>query len=115
MPEITPTPKPKSGRRIRRWLSLFYLLPVLFVLGLLSYMAHSRATHQPPPVRKISAAPFATVKIDGLDAHLFTQGDALRASGNDLFIEFREAQGHLADVGEVGFELVLKMPGAIMH
>jgi hypothetical protein len=108
-------PTPASGRGVRRWLSLFYVLPVLFVLALFGSMAHSRATHEAPPVRKISAAPFATVKINGLDAHLFTEGDALRASGNDLFIEFRDAQGILADVGEVEFELVLKMPNAVMH
>jgi hypothetical protein len=111
----TPTPTPASGQRVRRWLSLFYALPVLFVVGLVGYMAHSRATHQGPPVRKISATAFASVKINGLEAHLFAQGDALRASGNDLFIEFRDAHGNLADVGDVEFELVLKMPGSIMH
>jgi len=115
MPEKTPTLKPGSGRYARRWLSLFYALPVLFVLGLCASMAYRSATHQKPPVRKISAAPFVTVKINGLDAHLFTQGDALRAAGNDLFIEFRDAQGKLDDVGEVSFQLVLKMPGAVMH
>jgi hypothetical protein len=39
----------------------------------------------------------------------------LRASGNDLFIEFRDSQGKMADVGEVSLELVLKMPDTIMH
>jgi hypothetical protein len=115
MPKRTPTPAPKSGRLARRWLSVFYVLPVLFVVGLISYMAHGRVTHKGPPVRKISAAPFASVKIQGLDAHLFAQGDALRASGNDLFVEFRDAQGKLTDVGEVEFMLVLKMPGSVMH
>jgi hypothetical protein len=115
MPQKTPAPTPGSGRHVRRWLSLFYALPVLFILGLCGAMAYRSATHQKPPVRTISAAPFATVKINGLDARLFTQGDALRASGNDLFIEFRDAQGKLADVGEVSFQLELKMPGSIMH
>jgi hypothetical protein len=108
MPEKTPMTKTGSGPSARRWLSLFYLLPVLFVLGVCGYAAYNRATHQPPPVRKISVTPFVTVKINGLDAHLFAQGEALRASGNDLFIEFRDAQGKLADVGEVEFLLVLK-------
>jgi hypothetical protein len=115
MPEKTPTIEPKYGRSSRRWLSLFYALPVLFVLGLCGYMAYKSARRQGPPVRKIAAAPFATVKIKQLEAQLFAQGDALRASGNDLFIEFRDAQGKLADVGEVEFELVLKMPGSVMH
>ena len=105
----------QTGRSIRRWLWLFYALPVLFVLGLCGYMAYNSATHQGPPKRKISVAPFATVKIQGLEAHLFAQGDALRAAGNDLFIEFRDPQGKLTEVGEVSFELVLNMPGAIMH
>jgi hypothetical protein len=96
-------------------LQLFYALPVLLVLGLCGYMAYRSATHQKPPVRQISSAPFATVKMDGLDVRFFTQGDALRAAGNDLFIEFRDAQGKMADVGDVSFELVLKMPDAVMH
>jgi len=115
MPEKPPTPKAGSARSGRRWLSLFYALPVLFVLGICSYMAFRSASHQKLPVRKISANPFVTVKIADLDAHLFTQGDALRASGSDMFLEFRDAQGKLAEVGEVTFELVLKMPDAVMH
>jgi hypothetical protein len=113
MPKNSPTPK--SGPSVRVLLQLFYALPVLFVLGLCGYMAYRSMTHKAPPVRRISSAPFATVKIDGLDAHFFTQGDALRAAGNDLFIEFRDGQGKLAEVGDVSFELVLKMPGAVMH
>jgi hypothetical protein len=96
-------------------LQLFYALPVLFVLGLCGYMAYRSAMHKAPPVRRISSAPFASVKINGLDAHFFTQGDTLRAAGNDLFIEFRDGQGKLAEVGDVALELVLKMPGAVMH
>lgn len=88
---------------------------MLFVLGLCGYLAYSRLSHQGAPVRKISAAPFATVKMHGLEAQLFTQGKALRAAGNDLFIEFRDEQGKLVDVGDVSFVLALQMPGAIMH
>ena len=111
----TPAPAPKRGPSVRRLLQLFYALPVLCVLALFGYLAYSRVTRQPPPARKISAAPFAAVKIDGLDARLFAQGDALRAAGSDLFIEFRDAQGKLADVGDVSFEMVLKMPNVVMH
>jgi hypothetical protein len=100
---------------VRILLPLLYALPVLVVLGLCAHLAYSRLSHQGPPVRKISAAPFATVKIHGLEARLFTQGNALRAAGNDLFIEFRDGQGKLADVGEVSFVLALQMPGAVMH
>jgi hypothetical protein len=113
MPEKTP--KSKSGLSVRILLPLLYALPVLFVVSLCGYMAYSYVSHRGPPVRKISAAPFATVKIQGLDAQLFTQGNALRASGNDLFIEFRDGQGKLTDVGEVSFVLALRMPGAVLH
>jgi hypothetical protein len=110
-----PTPTSKSGSSVRIMLPLLYSLPVLFVLGLCGYMAYNHFSHRGPPVRTISAAPFVTVKIHGLEARLFTQGNALSAAGNDLFIEFRDEQGKLADVGEVSLVLVLKMPGAIMH
>jgi hypothetical protein len=113
MPEKTPTRK--SGPAGRRLLQIFYALPVLFVLSLCSYFGYKSMTHKKPPVRQISSAPFATVKIDGLDVHLFGQGDSLRAAGNDVFIEFRDGQGKFADVGDVSFELVLKMPDAVMH
>lgn len=73
------------------------------------------ATHQGPPVRRISNKPFATVSINGLTANLFTQGDELRAAGNDLFIEFRDGQSNLTDVGEATLELDMKMPDMVMH
>jgi hypothetical protein len=113
MPEKTTQSKKRPSVRVL--LQLFYALPVLFVLGLCSYMAYRSLAHKPPPVRKISSAPFAMVKIDGLDARLFTQGNALRAAGNDLFIEFRDGQQKLTDVGEVNLELVLKMTNAVLH
>jgi hypothetical protein len=113
MPEQTP--KSKTRLSLRLLLPLLYALPVLFVLGLCGYLVYSRLSHQGPPVRKISAAPFATVKIQGLEAQLFTQGNALRAAGNDLFIEFRDGQGKLADVGAVSLVLVLQMPASIMR
>jgi hypothetical protein len=109
------SPQSKSGPSVRALLQLFYTLPVLFVLGLCGYMAYAKLAHKGPPVRKISSTPFTSVKINGLDAHFFTQGDTLRASGNDLFIEFRDSQGKLIDVGAVEFWLVLNMPTAVMR
>jgi len=72
-------------------------------------------THQGPPVRPISSKPLATVRVHDLTANLFTQGDQLRAAGNDLFIEFRNGQGQLTDVGEVTLQLEMKMPDMVMH
>lgn len=107
------TAKKRFG--VRPLLCLFYAAPFLIVLGVCGYLAYSRLAHKPPPIREISAKPFAIVKINDLTVGLFTQGDALRASGNDLFIEFRDARGKLVDVGEVSFELDLHMPGMVMH
>jgi hypothetical protein len=39
----------------------------------------------------------------------------LRASGNDLFIEFRDSAGKLVDVGDVTLELEMHMPNMVMH
>jgi hypothetical protein len=107
------TDKKRFG--VRPLLYLFYALPFLLVLGVCGYLAYSRLAHKPPPVREISAKPFAIVKINDWTAGLFTQGDALQASGNDLFIEFRDAHGKLVDAGEVSFELDLHMPDMVMH
>lgn len=104
-----------SPPHVRRWLSLVYGLPVLLVLGIVGYYIYSRAAHVPPPERLISTKPFTTVKVGGLTASLFTQGDQLRASGNDLYIDFRDAQGELTNVGNVTFALALTMPGMVMH
>jgi hypothetical protein len=50
-----------------------------------------------------------------LTANLFTQGDVLRASGNDVFIEFRDPAGQLVDVGNVSLVLSLEMRDMVMH
>lgn len=105
----------KSGFRTRTLVKLLYILPFAFVLVLVADLAYNRFTHKPPPVRLISTKPFASVPIDGLTANLFTQGDALRASGNDVFIEFRDGAGHLVEVGDVSLILTLNMPDMVMH
>jgi hypothetical protein len=100
---------------VKTALKIFYALPILFVLGLCGYLGWMRLSHQPPPVRPISAQPFARIPIHGLTANLFAQGDALHPSGNDLFIEFRDAQSNLVDVGDVTLELDMNMPNMVMH
>jgi hypothetical protein len=112
---MTDSSTTKAGPKARMALKFFYALPLLFVLGLCGYVVWERATHQGPPVHHISSKPFATIPINGLTANLFTQGDHLRAAGNDLFIEFRDGQSHLADVGDVTLELDMKMPEMVMH
>jgi hypothetical protein len=111
-----PAPEqPKAGGRARRVLQIFYAIPLLFVLGVVGDLVYIRVTHKAPPTRQISARPFASVAINDLKANLFTQGDSLRASGNDIFIEFRDSAQHLVDVGDVTLMLTLQMPDMVMH
>jgi len=104
-----------DSSKARIVLKAFYAVPVLFALGVLGFLAWSKLSHRAPAVHHISTRPFGSVPIDGLTVNLFTQGDHLRASGNDLFIEFRDPQGTLADVGEATLLLELKMPDMVMH
>ncbi len=103
------------GRSVRRGLWALYALPVIMVLAIVGILVYNRVTHQPPPVRKISGVPFKTIGIDGLKANFFAQGDVLRAAGDDLFIEFRDAKGSLADVGAVTLLFALKMQNSVLH
>jgi hypothetical protein len=109
------TPPTRSRPRVPLWLNAFYAAPFVCVLGIFGYLLHARLTRQAPPTRVISTQPFATVKIGPVAANFFTQGDQLRAAGNDLFIEFRDPGGQLSDVGDVTLLLQLKMPGMVMH
>lgn len=104
-----------AGPKLKWLLKIFYALPVLFIAGLCGLLAWNRVAHQKLPIRPISAKPFASTSIAGLTANFFTQGNQLRAAGNDLFIEFRDGQGNLSDVGDVVFELRLNMPDMVMH
>jgi len=98
---------------MKTWLKLFYLLPVIVVVGIVGYLATNRS--KTPPVHVMSGRPFATTPITNLTATLFTPGGQLGPAANDVFIEFRDPAGKLVDVGEVRFELGLTAPGAIMH
>jgi hypothetical protein len=63
----------------------------------------------------MSSQPFASVPITNLTANLFTDGDHLQAAGNDLFIEFRDKQSNLVDVGDVTIDIKLDMSNMVMH
>jgi hypothetical protein len=104
-----------TGFRTRTLLKVFYILPVALAAALVADLAYNRVTHKPPPFRHTSTKPFASVSISGLTANLFAQGDALRTSGNDVFVEFRDATGKLVDVGDVSLILTLNMPDMVMH
>ena len=91
---------------------LFYLLPVVVVLGLVGFLVLNRSK---PPVRVMTGRPFDTTPITNLTASLFTAENQLGPAGNDVFIEFRDAGGRLVDVGNVRFELGLAGPTNILH
>jgi len=105
----------KSSARVKVMAKFFYALPVLCVLGMWGYLAWSRFAGRQPPVHVMPATPFLKQQIGDLSANLFTQQGGLRAAGNDLFIEFRDAQGKLVDVANVEFELSLSTKNMVMH
>ena len=98
---------------MKSFLKVFYLLPVAVVLAVVLYLEWNHA--KPPPVRVMSGRPFLSTPITNLTANFFTSEGHLGPAANDVFIEFRDADGKLADVGNVKFELVLAGPGAILH
>jgi hypothetical protein len=98
---------------MKTFLKLFYLVPVLMVLGIVGALVWNRS--KPPPVHVMSGRPFASVPITNLTANLFTPEGSLGPAANDVYIEFRDAAGKLKDVGDVQFEMGLETPGSIMH
>ena len=98
---------------MKTFLKIFYLLPVVVVLGVVAYLSSNRS--KTPAVHVMSGTPFASTPITNLTANLFTSEGHLGPAGNDVFIEFRDAGGKLVDVGDVRLELGLTGPGAILH
>jgi hypothetical protein len=98
---------------VRTFLKVFYLLPVVVVLGVVVHLVLNRSN--PPPVRVMSGRPFVTTPITNLAASLFTSENQLGPAGNDVFMEFRDAGGRLVDVGDVSFQLTLSGPSAILR
>ncbi len=68
-----------------------------------------------PSTAEASGAPFATQTVSGITVTLSHPEGQLRAAQNEVLIEFRNAAGELAEVGEVKFELDMNMPGMVMH
>jgi hypothetical protein len=104
---------PKLRGDVKTFLKVFYLLPVVVVLGVVLCLVWNRA--KPPPVHVMSGRSFATTPITNLTANFFTSENHLGPAANDIFIEFRDAGGRLVDVGDVSFELTLSGPSAILH
>ena len=105
----------QTESRMKTFLKFFYLLPLLVAVGIIGYLVWHHFERKSPAAFILTGKPFLSVPIDGLTADLFTQGNQLRTSGNDIYIEFRDPYGALADAGKVGLELNLSMPGIVMH
>ena len=84
--------------------------------ALIGFFYRNHVVKRPVPIaQKSSNKPFATQTIGDFAVNLFTSGDQLRSTGNDVVIEFRDAGGTFVDVGEVKLELDMNMTGMVMH
>jgi hypothetical protein len=106
---------PGSGKGIGVFMKIFYALPLLMVAGLVGYIVWFHFSGARPAVHVMPATPFMREPIGDLRADLFTQSGGFRAMGNDVFIEFRDAQGKLVDVGTVEFDLTLAATNMVMR
>jgi hypothetical protein len=98
---------------VKTALKLFYLVPVLVVLGVCGYLVSNRS--RTPATHFLSGSPFAAIPITNLTARLFTAGGHLDAAGSDVYIEFRDAAGVPVAVGDVRLELGMNLPNSITH
>jgi hypothetical protein len=98
---------------LKTFLKIFYILPVIVVVGVVLYLSSNRS--KTPSVHVMSGTPFASTPITNLTASLFTSEGHLGPASNDVFIEFRDAAGKLVNVGEVRFELGMSAQGTVMH
>ena len=105
----------QPSARLKGIVKFFYAIPVLCVLAIVGFMAWAKLEGRKPAVHVMPAAPFLSQPIDGLLANFFAQGNRFSPMGTDLFIEFRNSFGKLADVGSVKLELTLNTTNMIMH
>src|SRR5438876_4004827 len=97
----------ENRQRVLRWIALIGVVLALFYAGNFRW--------KKVPTRKISGAPFATQTVNDLTVNFIHPQGQLRRGNNEFFIEFRNAQGQLVDVGNVKFDLDMNMPGMQMH
>jgi hypothetical protein len=88
---------------------------VLALLGAGGYFAWQKPGGRLAGGAAKSAVPLATQQVDGVTATLSTPTGELRSQNNEVFIEFRNADGKPVDVGNVKLELNMNMPGMVMH
>jgi YtkA-like protein len=63
----------------------------------------------------VTGAPLATQTVNDLTVKLSSPGGQLKNGDDDVLIEFRDSRGQLIEVGNVKFEINMKMPGMQMH
>ncbi len=103
---------PAPLRHLRRFVITALIFAALFAGGFYVWQKFSGSVK---PSAEAAGAPFATQKVNELTVNLLGSEGGLRKADNQITIEFRNAAGQLADVGEVKFVLGMDMPGMTMR
>lgn len=112
-PEKLEMPLAQNQRTLWRRLVRFLLLATLFAAIFYGAKAlwESRSGESAVTI-EAALPPSATVAVGELTATL--RGE-LRFAPSELIVEFRDAKGELANVGQVKLDLDMNMPGMTMH
>ena len=100
-------PSRVNRQRLLKWIAVIIGVVAIFYAGNFAWQRLRPA--------QVSAAPFMTQKVNDLMVNLIAPTGQLRAGSNDIFIEFRNSQSQLVDVGNVRFDMDMNMPGMQMH
>jgi copper/silver efflux system protein len=97
----------QTGRRLVKWVAL--------VIAAMTVFHGGKSLWQKVRPAKISGAPFLTQTVNDLTVNLVSREGGLRQGENDVFIEFRDRDGQLVDVGNVSLNINMNMPSMQMQ
>ncbi|MDB6019459.1 MAG: putative silver efflux pump [Pedosphaera sp.] len=102
----------REKKSFLRNLALLLVLGIIIAGGFFAWHQFHPSNASPGPGM---GKPLATQTVNGLTVTLSNPEGQLRNAENEVWIEFRDANGQLVDVGTVKFDLDMNMPGMVMH
>src|SRR5437868_3363388 len=97
----------QNRQRLFKWIALIVGLIAIFYVGQFGW--------QKLRPGQIPGAPFLTQNVNDLAVNFIAPEGQLHTGNNEIFLEFRDGNGQLIDVGNVKFDLNMNMPGMQMH